>query len=452
MDLLRLRRVPFMARRNYLIEVQHLLLWGMFAGLVEGTVSAVVVSKTFGGSNLLITVVQATPAFANLVSLLWGAMIMGRRKMPFFYVMAAASLSMALSVGITPHSPGGGWIFAMQMCLARVFMSGVVTTRASLWKANYPKTHRGRITANLQIVRTLVSLPLIFGCGALFDLSPMTFRWFYPAVAVLGAVGLVLSRRMHVRGERHGLNAHPAGDDATIAESGVMAPFSLVALVAPWNIVARMRRALREDHQFAQYCKAQMCLGLANLMVMPVNTIVVTKALQLSYTMSNGLLDVIPRLVMLVMLPIWARMFDRVGVLRFRVVNSVCWCASLLLCGVGAMCAGLHDAAFDLMFYAAIGAYVLGRLADGMAQSGGAIAWNIGHLHFAEDEKAELYMGIHVSLTGLRGLIAPFAGALLYHWIGWGVFAVGLVISTAGLVLFSRLAAEEKRAATEPVA
>src|SRR5258706_1231465 len=150
-----------MARRPFVIEVHHFLFWGLFAGLVEGTVSAVVVSKTFNAGPLLITIVQATPAFANLVSLFWGAMIVGRPKLPAFLAMAAASVAVTLAVAGTPHSALGGWIFAAQICLSRVFMSGVVTTRASLWKSNYPKSHRGRITASLQIVRTLMSLPVI---------------------------------------------------------------------------------------------------------------------------------------------------------------------------------------------------------------------------------------------------------------------------------------------------
>lgn len=449
MDFLRIRRLPFMARRNYLVEIQHLMIWGLFAGLVEGTVSAVVVSKTFGGSNFLITVVQATPAFANLVSLVWGALIVGRAKMPIFYSLAAASVSAALTVAMTPDSPMGGWIFAIQICLARVFMSGVVTTRASLWKSNYPKSHRGRITAGLQIVRTLVSLPIILGCGALFDYDHLAYRWFYPAVALIGTIGLFLFRRIHVRGEKRSLAGRAAringGDEDTIAEAGVVAPFSLVALISPWKIVGRMREALRQDPRFARYCTAQMCLGSANLMVMPVNTIVLTKVLDLSYTSSNGLLDVVPRMVTLLMLPIWARLFDRVGVLRFRVVNSLCWSGSLLFCGIGALFAMLYDSS-GWILGPALAAYGIGRVADGMAQSGGAIAWNIGHLHFAEDDKAELYMGIHVSLTGFRGLIAPFLGALLYEFVNCGVFVVALAISIMGFFLFYQLAREEKLA------
>jgi hypothetical protein len=446
-DFFNVRRLPFMARRNFLLEMHHTLLWGVFAGLVEGTVSAVVVSKTFGGSNLLITVVQATPAFANLVSLLWGAMILGRRKIPVMTALGAASAAVTLSVIATPISPMGGWIFALQVCLSRVFMSGVVTTRASLWKSNYPRSHRGRITASLQIIRTLVGLPVILGCGVLFDVDPLALRWFYPAIAVIGFLGLALLRfRMSVRGERAALAAQERPHGEPIAETGLVAPFSLVALISPWQIVGRMNEALRQDPRFARYCQAQMCIGSANLMVMAVNTIILTKVLHLSYTSSNTLLDVIPRIVTIVMLPMWARFFDRVGVLRFRVVNSLCWTASLGFCGTAFAWAAPSSASG----LAGIGllAYLIGRLADGLAQSGGAIAWNIGHLHFAEDDKAELYMGIHVSLTGLRGFIAPFIGRFLYHYIDWGVFVVAIVLSQAGHSIFSRLAREEKHAAS----
>ncbi len=442
MDIIRARRVPFMARRNYVTEVRHLLVWGIFAGLIEGTVSAVVVSKTFNASNLLITVVQATPAFANLVSLVWGAMLVGRRKLPLLLAFGAACVVVTASVAATPETHLGGWIFAAQVAFSRMFMSGVVSARASLWKSNYPASHRGRICATLQLVRTIGSLPLILGAGLLFDANPLAYRWFYPAVAVIGAVALWVNRGTRVRGEQKRLAPRVADGRDAIADDALGEPFDLLTVVQPWHVVARMRRALREDPRFARYCTAQMCIGSANLMVMPINTIVLTKVLLLSYTMSNGLIDLVPRLIQLFMLPIWARLYDRVGVLRFRVANSSCWAASTLLCGVGAMLAAWHGS-YDT---AALLTYLAGRVADGLAQSGGSIAWNIGHLHFTEDERAELYMGIHVSLTGLRGLIAPFAGLLLYEWIGSGVFVVAFAFAIAGLHIFKQLAGEDARA------
>lgn len=448
MDILGVRRVPARARRNYILEIRHLLFWGLFAGLVEGTFSAVIVAKTFGGSELLITTVNATPAFANLVSLYWGAIIVGRRKLACFMAFGAAAVCASTTVFLTPQTHAGGWIFAGQILLSRVFMSGVVTARASLWKSNYPKSHRGRITAGLQVIRTLMTLPVIFGGGLLFDLRPNAYHWFYPALSLCGAIGLLILRGEPVRGAKVRPSGRSPDDDAPLADPAITEPFSLIALVRPWVLLSRMRQLLRDDPRFAQYCKAQMCIGIANLLVIPVNTIVLTKYLNMSYFASNGLLDGIPRAVTLLMLPIWAKQFDRVGVLRFRVVNTFCWCASMLLCGIGAACALRHEPGAPGWLIAAMVAYALGRIADGAAQSGGAIAWNIGHLHFADDDKAELYMGIHVSLTGLRGLIAPFVGVLLFQYIGVGVFGIGLAMSLAGWRIFSNLARREQREMT----
>lgn len=443
MHLLSVRRLPYMARRNFVVELRYLCLWGLFAGLLEGTVSAVVVSKTFGGSDWLITVVQATPAFANLSSLLWGALLVGRRKLPVFMGLAAACIAVSLSVGATPHSSAGGWIFALQIALSRVFISGVVNAQAALWKRNYPKTHRGRITAALQLVRTLMSLPVILGGGLLFDWDDSAYRWFYPAMACLGAASLLVFRAIHVRGEKAALAKNDT--EGADGDAGLSEVFEMRDLISPQQILGRMREVLRQDPRFAKYCTAQMCIGIGNLMILPVNAIILTKVLNLTYTASNSLLDVIPRGVILVMLPFWARLFDRVGVVRFRVFSSICCCGSLALGGLGAFFAHYAQQPGSGAYLAAMATYSIGRVLEGMALSGGAIAWYIGHLHFAEDEKSDLYMGIHVSLTGLRGLFAPFVGTLLYVFVGWAVFLVALGISFLGLMTFHRLASEERR-------
>ena len=45
------------------------------------------------------------------------------------------------------------------------------------------------------------------------------------------------------------------------------------------------------------------------------------------------------------------------------------------------------------------------------------MAWQLGHNDFARQDQLAAYMGLHVTLTGLRGSIAPFLGIILYA--GW---------------------------------
>lgn len=57
------------------------------------------------------------------------------------------------------------------------------------------------------------------------------------------------------------------------------------------------------------------------------------------------------------------------------------------------------------------------RFILGIARGGGSLAWNLGHNDFASQKLLAAYMGAHVTLTGIRGAIAPFVGILLY--LGW---------------------------------
>jgi hypothetical protein len=433
-DLFGTRRVPLMARRNYLVEMQHVLLWGVFAGMLEGSVSSIVVAKTFHAGPWLITLVMAAPMFANLMGLVWGFLATGRRKLPLFMAFAVACVALIASVAFTPDSPAGGWVFAGQIVVANLLLSGCVTVRASLWKHNYPMTSRGRITARLQGVRFLLGIATVSVAALLFDWNPGVYRFAYPATALLGAVGLLVLRRMHVRGEDLELK--------TIAERAAgRGPASLSPL-ALWR---GMWDILRADRPYAQYCLAMMLLGIANMMTTPIMTIIVTKQLYLSYYHSTNLMDVAPRIFLMGSLMPWAELFDRGGVVRFRVVNAWVWTAVTVAGGIGATIIARWGVDEILPFTLAVTFVALARVASGLGEGGGAIAWNIGHLHFAAPEKAEVYMGAHVFLTGLRGMFAPFLGTFLYTSCGPIAFAVAFAFSTAGSIIFWHLARAERR-------
>ncbi len=47
------------------------------------------------------------------------------------------------------------------------------------------------------------------------------------------------------------------------------------------------------------------------------------------------------------------------------------------------------------------------------------LAWNLGHHDFASARRAAQYMGVHVTLTGLRGILAPIIGVSLYEILEW---------------------------------
>ena len=58
---------------------------------------------------------------------------------------------------------------------------------------------------------------------------------------------------------------------------------------------------------------------------------------------------------------------------------------------------------------------LISRVISGVAMGIGRLNWRLGHMEFAPPEKDSLYMGAHISLTGLRGIIAPFVGIYLFR-------------------------------------
>lgn len=436
LDLSQRADVPILSRANYRAEWMHTLGWGVFAGMVEGNTSSIVVAKTFHADPLLVTVVWTTPMLANVLSVFWGAVIRGRRRIPLFMLLAAFALISFMSVGLTPAdgSELTGWIFAAQIGLARIFVAAIVNVRTSLWMLNYPVAVRGRITGKLQRTRFLMTLVAAAAVSLLFNSDPASYRWAYPLVGFVGLLSLWPLRRMRVRGEKAELRRFESSHGAQTSEgTGVLAGLREAA------------RILRTDKPFARYCSAQHMLGSANFMVDPVLAIVVTKHLGFGYFESSLVLDLLPNLVLLACVPLWARHFDKYGVVRFRVTNTIYWMGSTLSAAIALLCISLGG---DLATRVGIAVLIISRLVNGIGRAGGSIAWNLGHLQFAPPGAADLYMGIHVALTGLRGLVMPFVAVLLFEYIGWWSLAVATAFNAVALAMFRRLAVEQLTART----
>jgi len=99
--------------------------------------------------------------------------------------------------------------------------------------------------------------------------------------------------------------------------------------------------------------------------------------------------------------PVWAGLLDRSHVVRFRAVHGWFFVAAQAM-----FMLGMAVQAMPLMY--------AGAVLWGVALGGGALAWNLGHTDFAPPAQNAHYMATHVTLNGLRGLLAPFLSAGLY--------------------------------------
>jgi hypothetical protein len=395
---------------------------GIPLGLVEGATAAVLVKQHFGAAapafavNLAVALVSGAPAFSNVLSFVWANIAHGRARVQLMVALQAAFALLVGCVAFASRAAAGLALTVLSIIAARVVWAGVLTVRAAVWSANYPRNVLARITGRIVIVNSIAVATSAALVGWALEARAVDARWLYGLGAVAGLCGAWLYRAMRVRREFRLL----AAEAASTAHSE---PFSLRMLT----------QILSEDPAYREYMLWMGVFGGGTLMLTAQLVLLFSEHLHLSSAMQIGLLAVVPLITQPIFLPWWARLFDGTHVVRYRSRQG--WAIVL---ASAAMCAGVFSAAPALLW--------LGAVLLGAAQAGANLGWNLGHNDFASLGRVQHYMGVHVTLTGLRGGIAPPVGVLVYMGLeawrrGAGEFALllPLAMTAAGALGFSRM-------------
>jgi hypothetical protein len=173
--------------------------------------------------------------------------------------------------------------------------------------------------------------------------------------------------------------------------------------------------------------------GGGNLMLTSQLVVIFSEHLHLPASLQIALLSVVPLGLLPVFVPFWARMFDEGHVIEYRSRQG--WA---LVAAVALVSAGTWLGWLSLLW--------LGAAMLAFAYAGSNLGWNLGHNDFATIGRAQHYMGVHVTLTGVRGAIGPPVGILIYQWLeslepGAGRYslALPLLFVTAGACGFSHM-------------
>jgi hypothetical protein len=412
---------PF-ARALYRRELLPWALSGFTLGLVEGATAAVLVKKGFadiatsGAVNLAVAFVSGAPALSNMTSFIWANLAHGREKVRLIvWLLGSFGLLVGL-IGLWPRAGVGLAITVLSVIAARVLWAGVLVARSGIWTANYPRTVLARVTSRIVIVSSLGVAGSAALAGIVMQTHPHLARWLYPSAALAGIAAALLYRRMRVRRAYH-LRA------AELSEAGREQVFSLHSL----------REVLRQDPQYRRFMAALAFYGAGNLMIGAQLVVVFSDFLHLTAAVQIGILTIVPLLCVPLFTPLWARLFDGGHVIEFRARQ--CW---VLVAAMAVMILAVFTYQLWLLWLAAV--------LWGISTAGANLGWNLGHNDFASLGRVQQYMGVNVTLTGMRGLIAPPLGVLAYTGLervlpGAGRYALLLpmMMTIAGAIGFNRL-------------
>ncbi len=364
----------------------------MTLGALEGGLLGVIVKNQFAGVtspmllNIAVAAVAAAPSFSNLASFLFAYMAAGRDKLTLLSKLMVF-MGVCLAIMALPGRTALGLaIFCVMAILARTAWSGILIVRAAVWRANYTREWRARVTARIVQISSLLVAAYSALIGLLLDWHPDAFR---PAF-VLGAACALLAARVNRKSRFRRQRQLIAAELAEQTLQGRRLKISVLISV------------LRRDMDFRHYMMAMMVMGSGNLMLLPMLVILLNEQMHLNQLHQVTVTSSLPLLTLCFSISFWARLLDRRHIFSYRAFHS--W---FFVCASTLFSLAVITKHAELLWPAS--------MLLGAAYAGGNLGWNLGHNDFSHDGNASRYMAIHVMLTGLRGLVMPLIGVGFYE-------------------------------------
>jgi hypothetical protein len=164
----------------------------------------------------------------------------------------------------------------------------------------------------------------------------------------------------------------------------------------PWK---NMVQLFKENPSFFRFQSVFMCGGFALMLFKPALPIFLTEVLSVSYTEFSVAKFIYQAMGFCLASFYWSRAHDT---LDWQVImRRIC----------------LLFALFHLLLYMSISQVsflYLAYLIYGIAQGGSKLIWNLSGPMFSKEKDSTNYSRVNTLLVGIRGMIAPLCGALLY--------------------------------------
>lgn len=415
--------LPFVARTLMPREIGANATMAMALGALEGGVVGVVVKTQFDGVadpiwvNLAVALVAGAPAFANMASLWISGLAEGRDKTAWVSVLMGLTAVFLIAMALAPKSAAGLVLITLAMIVSRLAWAGVITLRAAIWRANFPRHVRARITGRITVIYSLIIAVTAAIIGAAMSWWPESWRLLFPLAGLFGMIAALRYQRTRIR---LGARLRRSEQNQRLTRRGGQFRASL--------------EILTRDRWYRRYMLTMFAFGSGNLMVIALLVILLNEQFGFPRLHQVLITTTLPLISLAFFTPIWARRLDAAHILDYRARQAWSFVLALLLF----MLASLFGQGW--LFW-------VGAISLGAAFAGGKLGWNLGHNDFASDDQSTLYMGIHVTLTGVRGLLAPLAGVAVYQYLeqietglGRWVLLLPFSLTLGGAVTFVVLA------------
>lgn len=305
-------------------------------------------------------------------------------------------------------------VFTALVAVSQLLNSAMRMGQSVLYGVMYPRGQSGRVLGRLTFWSYLTMVPTLLVTGWLLDKSPEMYRVLYPLGGLCGLIGAFYYSLLRAPGAE------------TLPRPGVSFRAG----------VRGVERVISQDRAYLHFQVAFFLSGSAFFMSTHVVLLLVRDRFDFGAFQLALWLTVVPQVMLAVGSPAWGWVLDRVGIVRCRLLISV------LMTGYLAGYWGGVVTGWAWLI-------CLGGVLQGLSNGGGQLTWALASSHFAPcAEDVPLYNGIHFVLNGVRGLILPWVGAVLFVLAGTGAVLAATLVSLASVPVILRslrLAARGRR-------
>jgi len=270
-----------------------------------------------------------------------------------------------------------------------------------LLKSNYEHSNFGKLYSIVTSSNKIVMLVVTFLFGLLLDYDNFAFRYIYPVAGVLGIISIFILTKI---------------DDSSIK---VKQNFSI------WQKVKKtLISSIKNNRPFRDFQISLMFYGFGFMSTVTVVTIFYDVVLQLNYT-SVAFYKNVYNILAILLLPFFGRLISRIDHRRFSMISI----SSLFFYIIFVMLTEYYSfyvMIYDLKIYLML---LFAIIFHSFFAATMSLSWSIGSAYFCNKEEAGSYQSVHLSLTGLRGLIFPFIGIVIYERYGFTFTYISACIS-----------------------
>jgi len=358
-----------------------------FNGLVNGVLQLVniIAKKTLLASDLQITFFTMVWPVSNFLSLFWGEVMAGRDKKKYLYLAGVAGrLSLVLAFLVT-----NAWHLLMLLFLVYSFNALIFPAQNSILQSNMRLRKTGQAFGWAASISAMTALLAAYLSGRVLDVNGEYFRAILAFAGLLGFLHCYFLAR--IKQDRF---IQPAQES----------PVALQTLYQPF---IRSYHLMKEDRRFARFETFFFLYGCAFMVVLPAIPKLLVVELNLSYTIISLARIGMAQIGLILLSPMLGLVFDKMTPQRFTGLSFIILSLYSLLLGL----------VLFLPPVLQLPCVLLAFFIFSLGMTGVNVSWNVSSIHFAGERDASTYQGVHITLTAIRGCVAPLLGYLIMETI-----------------------------------